>query len=353
MVSTLAPDFSLLPPDERVLVAISGGADSLALLLALHEKREIGAAHVNHGLRGQESDEDERFVVALCRDLNVPIVTRRVQIALKNGRFSENEARVARYKALRETADATGCSIIATGHTANDVLETVLLNLARGATVSGLAGIAPCRVLDAQVRVVRPILSATRTQTENLCRAANIVWREDSSNANRELKRNRVRHEIVPLLCEVGNKNVDVLARQSWSAAQLWRDDLQYLDEAAKALLHSLEVRTRPNVLTLDGLAFQDLPLSMQRRVLRLAIEEIMGENAPKSEIGSKRIEEIQRRIAAHERRAVWQISSEIFIEWTGVKSGNRIRLWRVERSMSERAKKGDKNAETRPPTLL
>jgi len=365
----LVVDFSLLPPDERVLVAVSGGADSVALLLVLREamlreEREgLHVAHVNHGLRGRESDQDEAFVVALCNKLNVEVTCRRVHVALKNGRFSENGARIARYAAFRGIAHETSCSIVAMGHTANDVLETILLNLARGATVGGLAGIAPVRVLDSSLRVVRPLLGVTRTQTEALCRDYEIKWREDSSNACLQLNRNLVRHQIVPLLCEVANKDLDALSRQTTRAAQLWRDDLDFLDQSAKALLQQLKLRSAPNVLALDGLAFSKLPVAMQRRVLRAAAQQVMAKTEDSnsqtngsdtasgvthgfvSEIGSESVETVRHHVAAGGRRTVWQWRRGLNVEWSGAKSGNRIRLWRVEINES--------GAEEQPQSLL
>ena len=326
----LPVDFSLWPPHERILVAVSGGADSVALLLALREEcEELHVAHINHGLREAESDEDEAFVVALCDKLKVEITMRRVHVSLQNGRFSENAARIARYAALREIAREKSCSVLATGHTANDQLETVLLHLARGATVGGLAGIAAVRVLDSDLRVVRPLLGVTRTQTEALCRHYETKWRNDSSNACLQFNRNRVRHQIVPLLCEVANKDADVLSGQTARAAQLWRDDLEFLDGAAKALLQQLQLRSRPGVLALDGLAFGKVPIAMQRRVLRVAARQLMADESS-GEIGSEPIEAVCRHVAADGRRMVWQWRGGLNVEWTGAKSGNRLRLWRV-----------------------
>ncbi len=361
MVSALALDSTFLSPHARILVAVSGGADSLALLLALHlQPFDIAAAHVNHGLRGTESDDDERFVCELCDKMSIELATRRVQLESRGGRFSENGARLARYAALHEMAREKSCSVVATGHTANDVLETVLLNLARGATVGGLAGIAPHRVLDshadnsraddshlldAPINVVRPLLNVTRRETEAFCRAQKVAWRDDSSNLDLRLKRNLVRHQIVPLLEKVGHENADLLARQTVRAAQLWRDDLQFLDETANELLHQIEVRARADVIALDGLQFQRLSVSMQRRVLRLAVLQA----APAAQIGSERIDEVRRHIAANHKRIVWQWPGGVCVEWTGAMSGNRVRVWRVEKSMET----DDARAETFPPGLL
>ena len=134
-----ALDFSRLPQNERVLVAVSGGADSLALLWLLRAAQcEIRVAHIHHGLRDHESDDDETFVRQLCAREEIEYSMRRVHVENIGGHFSEDAARRARYTALVEMAHESDCRAIATGHTADDNLETILLHMARGASVEGL-----------------------------------------------------------------------------------------------------------------------------------------------------------------------------------------------------------------------
>ena len=191
---------ALIENGERVLVSVSGGADSLALLWLLRDAQlKVHVAHINHDLRGIESDDDETFVRELCERENIEYSMRRVYVKSTNGHASEDAARQIRYTALVEIARKNACSVIATGHNADDNLETILLHMARGASVEGWNGIPPIRVLE-ELKIVRPILHLTRAQTETICSAANWTWRDDSSNSSTRYSRNKIRHEVVPLL---------------------------------------------------------------------------------------------------------------------------------------------------------
>ncbi|HEY0075820.1 MAG TPA: tRNA lysidine(34) synthetase TilS, partial [Abditibacteriaceae bacterium] len=211
-------DLSSFPAKARILAAVSGGADSMALLLALHQSQsKIVVGHVNHGLRGAESDEDEAFVSQWCGSQDIKADSRRVQLQDS----SENTARTARYAALVEMAHQHNCTLIATGHTADDVLETVLLNWLRGASIAGLGGIPSCRELGNCLLLVRPLLQVTRRETRAFCEKNEWPWREDSSNESAVYTRNRVRH-LLPEIAKAGNVSPDQLAKQTVRAAQLW-----------------------------------------------------------------------------------------------------------------------------------
>jgi tRNA(Ile)-lysidine synthase len=320
-------DTSLFPTNAKVLVAVSGGADSMALLLALHQSQfEIVAAHVNHGLRGQESDEDEAFVLQWCESQGIKADSRRVQLQDS----SENTARTARYVALIEMAHQHNCALIATGHTADDVLETVLLNWLRGASIAGLGGIPPCRELENGLVLVRPLLHGTREETRAFCRANGWKWREDSSNESSIYTRNRVR-QLLPQIAEAGNVSTSQLAKQTARAAQLWREDNDFLDELARGQLELLTLQSSGDLLILNGLRLAALSPALGRRVLRLAAQAL---NNAAREIGSEPIETARHHIAAAGRHAVWQWPGNISVEWTGAQSGNRVRL-RVVRGVA------------------
>ena len=301
----------------------------MALLLGLlaHEYRVV-IAHVNHGLRGDESDADENFVIESARQLNLPVATRRVQIALTNGIAPENAAREARYTALTRIAREHGCAQIATGHTATDTLETVLMQMVRGASVTGLAGIPRRRELEPGLEVVRPLWQSSREAARRALEIAGWKWREDSSNASAMYLRNRVRAEVLPnlaTLCGDGER----LARQTARAASLLRDDLEFLDDAAREALATLILREEAALLTFDADGFRALPTALQRRVLREAARKIGGERAVG---GYEQIETARRHIAAQSRRTVWCWSGDLRVEWTGAMAGNRVRVWRVEK---------------------
>jgi tRNA(Ile)-lysidine synthase len=320
-------DWELVPKSERVLVAVSGGADSLALLQMLHPERDIVVGHINHGLRGEESEADAGFVAQRCAELGVPCVMQRVDVPQRDGTFSEAAARTVRYAALLQMAREHGCLHLATGHTASDNLETILLNFLRGATVEGLGGIKP-RASLAEISLVRPLWQATREQVEVALQSAGCTWRDDSSNTSTRYARNRVRHELLPLLAQhSGGKSAHDLARQAARSSQLWRDDIAWMNATACERLTAITVQEQPHLVALDGVAFRTLPVALQRRVLREAARRVLGNL---QDIGSEHIEVARRHIAANGRRAVWQWRKGLNVEWTGAMSGNRIRLWLV-----------------------
>jgi tRNA(Ile)-lysidine synthase len=194
-----------LPAGTRALVAVSGGADSTALLVALASvAREFGlsltAAHLHHGLRGADADADLAHVAALCERLRVPLRAARWDTRARmrrEGLAGEAGLRVLRRRFLLAEASRAGAAAILTAHTADDQLETLLMRLARGTGLAGLGGMAPRR---GPWR--KPLLEATRLDVERDLVAARITWREDASNRERGAFRNRVRLDVVPALLE-------------------------------------------------------------------------------------------------------------------------------------------------------
>jgi tRNA(Ile)-lysidine synthase len=323
----LALDESLLPPGEPILAAVSGGADSMALLFALLQtERRITVAHINHGLRGAESDADEAFVRQHCEKLGIPVVTRKVDLSQHGDWVGEAEARDARYRALEEIAAETSCTLVATGHTADDALETILINMLRGATVAGLAGMPNQRPLGA-VTLVRPLWQATREETHHACLEAGWAWREDATNGDPRYLRNRVRLQVIPALgaaCEGGQER---LLKQVARSASLLRVENDYLAEIAREKVKEFTMREEPGLLTLDGLRFRTQHIALQRRILREAAQQVTGGFYSS---GSEQIEEVRRHIIADAKRAVWCREAGLRIEWTGAMAGNRIRFWVV-----------------------
>lgn len=321
-MSELLPlDVANLSREKTILVACSGGADSTALMRALCDREYscIGA-HVNHGTRAQESDGDENFVRALCVELSIPFVATKLDLPAN---ANESAMRDARYAVLLGWCREYSCPAIATGHTANDNLETILLNWLRGASVSGLAGIAPTRELAPGVLLVRPILKATRTQVRAFLSACGQSWREDSSNLKAQYLRNRVRAELLPVVAKMGFEE-DRLAQQTLRAAQIWRDDLEFLETATRQAMSDCALHQEENLFILCGEKFRELPIALQRRVLRLSARQL---DANAREVSAVRVEEVRLHIAQNARRAVWQWNRKLSVEWTGQYSGNRIRL--------------------------
>ncbi len=203
-----------------VIVGVSGGADSMALLHALHSRCDDGltvhAVHVHHGLRGEEADRDERVVRAFCDEHTIPLTVEHADVralAARDGCGLEEAGRRVRYAIFERVRAAVGASCVATAHTADDVVETVLMHILRGCGGGGLVGIPVKRGC-----VVRPLLSCTRAEIETYCAAEHIPYITDSSNADTAFTRNRVRHEVLPLLRQL-NPAVDGALLRLCSAA--------------------------------------------------------------------------------------------------------------------------------------
>jgi tRNA(Ile)-lysidine synthase len=269
--------YGMLAPGEHVLVAVSGGADSVALLYCLHALASfwpvsLTAAHLNHRIRGLESDLDEQFVRDLCRRLQIPLVCTAVDVPARAAARRQNleeAAREARYGFLHTTADSVGAARIAVGHTLNDQAESVLLRLLRGSGSSGLAGIYP--VLDG--RIVRPLIEASRRTILRYLDALGASFREDSSNLNLQHRRNRIRHELIPLLEHSYNPRLlKTLARE----ADLAREVSGYLDEQSWELYQSLSCCLAGG-MSLACRELTGLHPAMQKFVLRHAIREVRG----------------------------------------------------------------------------
>jgi tRNA(Ile)-lysidine synthase len=274
----------MLSPGSRVLVALSGGPDSVALLRILRtlasqgELTLAGVAHVNHLLRGADSDEDERFCRELSASVALPIAVKRVDVAglaRKSTRSIEATARLVRYRFFEAAAAGFGADVVAVGHTLDDQAETFLMRLLRGAGARGLGSIRPLNG-----RVIRPLLEVGRAELRDYAVAEGLTFREDASNRDVTILRNRVRHELLPHLEQFSPAVADRLAR----AADLAREDEEYLGRLAIEAATSIVLSTEPGV---DAAKLMSLPRALASRVARLALERSAGERF----IGSGHIE--------------------------------------------------------------
>jgi tRNA(Ile)-lysidine synthase len=201
---------------EKVLLAVSGGADSVALLrgmIAVASRFSLDpcVAHLNHRLRGAESDSDAIWVASLCETLNIPCKIGALsadELSDQKGSIEEN-ARNLRHRFLHDAATKTGCSAIVLAHTADDQTETVLHHLFRGTGISGLRGIPSIRTLQPGLRLVRPMLQIRRTVIEQYLEQCEQSFRVDSTNTDHSMTRNRLRHLVLPMLREHLNEQVD------------------------------------------------------------------------------------------------------------------------------------------------
>ncbi|MBN1670350.1 MAG: tRNA lysidine(34) synthetase TilS [Kiritimatiellae bacterium] len=262
----------LITPGEHVLVAVSGGPDSVALLAVLKRlgarySLRLTAAHLNHQLRAGAAAHDAACVAALADQLGVAYVEGRARVrqrARNRGLSLEMAAREARYDFLVRAARRAGADTVATGHTADDQAETVLLKLLRGAGRRGLAGI-PVQTCWKGMRVVRPLLDVSRRQVlAFLCREK-LAWCEDESNRSPAFLRNRVRHELLPLLeSRINPAARDVLRR----TARVLGEEDRWLDTLAQAGLAACTLDG--SRAALDGGRLLQQPLAARRRIIRL-----------------------------------------------------------------------------------
>lgn len=268
-----------LTPPATVLVAVSGGADSVALLrlvAAVAPDMGLGlvVAHLDHGLRGPEGDADARFVAELAEWLGLPIRTERVDAAAtarREKRSLEDAARRERRRFLEEARAATGAAVVALGHTRDDQAETLLLNLLRGAGPRGL-GAMPARGPGA---LTRPLLGATRAELLAWLEAIGQPFRSDGTNADLRFTRNRIRHELLPRLRADFNPGIDAtLAR----AAELFRALDAFLETTVAAWLADPARRRRaPGVDALRVDALRAAPAALGDAILRHAAAEQGG----------------------------------------------------------------------------
>ncbi len=248
-VATLPLNRTLLRPGERLCVAVSSGADSTALLLMLHEQAAalgigVSAAHLHHGIRGEDADEDVNFLRELCERLDLPLHVERTDVpssAAALGETLEEAARNARLAFFDRLLSDGTATAIATAHTEDDQAETVMMKLLRGAWTEGLGGIYP--VLERERgRIIRPLLGATRQQVTAFLTARGQHWREDSSNTSSVHTRNRVRATLMPLLREF-NPSINTALTQT---AQLAREEEARWQPEIVRLLTQLALPGKP-----------------------------------------------------------------------------------------------------------
>jgi tRNA(Ile)-lysidine synthase len=266
----------LARPGERVLVALSGGADSVALLLVLRELEQggaltiAGAAHLNHQLRGAEADGDEAFCAALARALGLPFRAERTDVAAlarAQKRSIEDAARSARYRFFERAADEWSADVIAVAHTREDQAETFLLRLLRGSGTRGLAAIQP-----RAGRVVRPLLDAGRDDLRAYLASRGQAFRQDSSNADVTIPRNRIRHELIPYLeSHFSPAITDVLARE----AALARQDEDFLH--GEAIKLATRIVLTDGAVRIDAAGLTRAPRALSSRVAQAALQRLAG----------------------------------------------------------------------------
>lgn len=258
---------ALFEQGQHLLVAVSGGPDSVALLVLLRRlvvrwRLRLTAVHFNYGLRGYESDEDQTFVMALCDALEVPLHCVPLDVRTRPKRVSlQAQARELRYRAMIGLAGEMGADRMVVGHTADDQAETILLWVLRGAGITGLSGMPAYR----DGRIIRPLYDVRRRELLEFLDATGQSYRQDSSNAKLIYARNRIRYQLLPVLNQVAPAAVDALCRMG----DLCREDDRYLDAQAIGLYATLVQPAGERGYSIDRRHIQAEPPALQRRLVR------------------------------------------------------------------------------------
>ncbi len=272
----------LVSPGSRVVVAVSGGADSVGLLHLLLSVRaswsvQLHVAHLDHGLR-EGARADAKFVQALAKRWELPVTVERRDVraaCAREGWSLEDGARRTRYQYLLEVALRQSASAVAVAHTADDQAETVLMRLIRGAGLLGLAGMSLKRRLGDGVWLVRPLLGIWRHELLAQLRAAGLTYRDDAMNEDRRFLRNRIRHDLLPLLERDYNPNMKGALTQ---LAEQSRCDAAYLAEAAGRQWKRL-VRMEPSrQAAISIVRFRRQPKALQRQLVREVVARVQGD---------------------------------------------------------------------------
>ncbi|MGB8955451.1 MAG: tRNA lysidine(34) synthetase TilS [Tumebacillaceae bacterium] len=271
--------YDLFRPCDTVLVAVSGGIDSVALLHALKELGiGVAAAHVDHGLRGEESRGDALFVRELADKWQIPFYSKEFDVhayAEAHKLSTQVAARELRYGYLTEVAQAICAQKIATAHHADDQAETVLMRIVRGTSIRGVTGI-PLRREERGIEVVRPLLEVWRSEIEEYANERDIPHREDSSNASIKYLRNKIRLQLLPILQSEYNAGVKAALLQ---IAEHAREDEEVLGRLAEDAFSTHVQRENPHRMRMDRNRLAMMPLSLQRRLITLILYYLRGNN--------------------------------------------------------------------------
>jgi tRNA(Ile)-lysidine synthase len=287
--------YGLIPPEEIVVVGVSGGADSVCLLHVLTKWRKrlgmsLHVAHLNHQLRGVESEADAEYVSDLAGSLGIPVTIDRQDVAAyKTERHCsiEEAARELRYAFLARVAGEVGANRIAIGHTRDDQVETILMHILRGTGIAGLCGLGPCSPVAYDSRgmslpaptcrgnllVIRPLLDITREETTSYCQEHQLNPRIDSSNLSLSFFRNRLRLQLLPLLRQY-NPGIDQALLR---LAGIAKEDNAFLEQQASGLWKEV-ARQEDNAIYLDRKQIACLPIALQRQLLRAAVARLAGD---------------------------------------------------------------------------
>ena len=310
-------NYDMLKSGDTVLVAVSGGSDSLFLLLALNhlksklKLKKIIICNLDHGLRGQESSEDSLFVKKIVEDLNLGFIHKIINLSVKKSKdlSTEEIAREERYKFFINAAQATRADVIATGHTLDDQAETILMRLIKGSSMKGIVGISPVRN-EKTVRIIRPLFELEKREIEKYLDDRGVGYRIDSTNLTPIYFRNVVRSEIMPFLEKYNPR----LKRVLCNLAEHLREDFEFIKEAKSVIQHKIAHSKDRLEIKLKDLVVQ--PRALQKEILRDSLDKIGGEV---KRLSFRHWKEVEQLIAHKRKGACLDLPGDIRITRTAV----------------------------------
>jgi tRNA(Ile)-lysidine synthase len=323
--------YEMVRPDDTILIGASGGPDSTALIdvlsaLADRLSFRIGIAHLDHSIRNVESNRDARFVADLAQRRGLPFFTAREDVLdykRKNKISLEEAARRVRYDYLEKVARENGYHRIALGHHRDDNAEQVLMALIRGSGPLGLSGIPPIRTVGGgNITIIRPLISVWRSDIITYLRLNRIEYRHDHSNQNEAHLRNRIRHQLIPLLRNDYNPNISETVNR---LSDVIRAEDRWMAAAVEPVYESIVISRRKGEMVLSAHGLADLSSALSRRIIRNSIAEVKGNLR---RIGYTHIDAVSRLAESLRHIARLNLPHGICIE----KAGDRIHIWNGSR---------------------
>ncbi|MFH1782766.1 MAG: tRNA lysidine(34) synthetase TilS [Candidatus Omnitrophota bacterium] len=281
-VKSTVKKYKMLEKYDKVLLGLSGGADSIVLLnvlVALKKEHHLSIhiAHLDHKFRGEESKGDRIFCENLAKDLKLDFNYEEIdipKIVEDTGLSSEEAARKERYKFFNKVCEKNNIKKIAVAHTKDDQAETVLMRLIRGSGMSGLGAISPMKNIKG-LTIIRPLIEVSREEIEGFIKENSLEYRHDSSNDSNIFTRNKVRHELLPYLEKNFNSNIKKILSNT---AENLREENEFLEKLAKRKRKSISKKNKQGEIVLDIKKLKKEDLALRKRILRNALEEVKGD---------------------------------------------------------------------------
>ena len=262
--------FNMIESNDKILIAVSGGPDSISLLNILYElKYNICVAHINHGLR-ENANIDEKFVLNFCSEKNIPCFIKKVNLKeMLNGMTTEEAGRKVRYDFFYEVMKNENCTKIATAHNSNDNAETVLMNIIRGSGISGLKGIEPIRE-----NIIRPLIEITRKEIEEYCEENNLNPRHDESNDELLYTRNKIRLKVIPYVEENINSNV---VNNINRLSEIVSEEEKFINNEVAKCYEEIFIAEEEKKIIFNLKKFNTLDVVLRKRLIKKSIINLLG----------------------------------------------------------------------------